>query len=141
MQPKPGICLLAGVVAIFLKIFTLGGLYPGPIIGIAVQAVAVELAMTITGGRSIGAAIGGFLTLASNPLQKLAMTWVVAGGEAVAATLELMARSAEAVGLGGLTAPVVVAAVAALTGLVGAAGGLWSWWIAGRVLDRMGGAG
>ena len=46
LQPRPGVCLLAGVVAVFLKVFTLGGLYPGPIIGIAVQALAVEIAMT-----------------------------------------------------------------------------------------------
>ena len=35
--------MLAGVVAVFLKIFTLGGLYPGPIIGITVQALALAL--------------------------------------------------------------------------------------------------
>ena len=67
LQPEPGVCLLAGVVAIFLKIFTLGGFYPGPIIGIGVQALAVEIAMTGAGGRAIGAAIGGFVALGHKP--------------------------------------------------------------------------
>jgi len=138
LQPRPGVCLLAGVVAMFLKVFTLGGLYPGPLIGIAVQALAVELAMTASGGRAVGAALGGAVTLATNPLQKLAMTWVVAGGDAMRAVLDLMAAAASAVGLGGLRPAAVVAAVAALYGVAGAAGGLWAWWVAGRVARRLG---
>jgi hypothetical protein len=138
LQPRPGVCLLAGVVAVFLKVFTLGGLYPGPLIGIAVQAILVEAAMTATGGRAIGAAIGGALTLATNPLQKLAMTWVVSGTEAMRAYFELLEASAAAVGLEGLRPAVVVGAVALATGVVGAAGGLWSWWVAGRVARRLG---
>jgi hypothetical protein len=138
LQPRPGVCLLAGVVAMFLKVFTLGGLYPGPLIGIAVQALAVELAMTASGGRAVGAALGGAVTLATNPLQKLAMTWVVAGTEAMRAVLDMMAAAAGAVGLGGLRPAAVVGAVAALYGAVGAAGGLWAWWVAGRVARRLG---
>lgn len=138
LQPRPGVCLLAGVVAMFLKVFTLGGLYPGPLIGIAVQALAVELAMTASGGRAVGAALGGAVTLATNPLQKLAMTWVVAGAEAMRAALDLMAAAAAAIGLGGLRPAAVVGAVAALYGVIGAAGGLWAWWVAGRVARRLG---
>ncbi|MCU0234842.1 MAG: hypothetical protein MUE90_12530 [Thermoanaerobaculales bacterium] len=138
LQPRPGVCLLAGVVAMFLKVFTLGGLYPGPLIGIAVQALAVEVAMTASGGRAVGAALGGAVTLATNPLQKLAMTWVVAGAEAMRAALDLMAAAAAAVGLGGLRPAAVVGAVVALYGAVGAAGGLWAWWVAGRVARRLG---
>ncbi len=138
LQPRPGVCLLAGVVAMFLKVFTLGGLYPGPLIGIAVQALAVEVAMTASGGRAVGAALGGAVTLATNPLQKLAMTWVVAGAEAMRAALDLMAAAASAVGLGGLRPAAVVGAVVALYGAVGAAGGLWAWWVAGRVARRLG---
>lgn len=138
LQPRAGVCLLAGAVAIFLKIFTLGGLYPGPIIGIAVQALAVEIAMTGLGGGSLGAAVGGFAALATNPLQKIAMTWVVAGGEAVEASLRLLADSAAAVGLSGLSPLMIVGGVVAGTGFLGAFGGLWSWWVAGRVLRRTG---
>lgn len=141
LQPRPGICLLAGAVAVFLKVFTLGGVYPGPIIGISIQALAVELAMTGTGGRRVGAAIGGFLTLASNPLQKLAMTWIVSGSEAARAALDLMARSTEAIGLAGLSSLTIVGGVVMATGLVGAVGGLWSWSVAGRVSERIGGSG
>ncbi len=138
LQPRPGVCLLAGVVAIFLKVFTLGGFFPGPLIGIAVEAIAVEVAMTATGGRAIGAAIGGAIALGTNPLQKLGMMWLVAGSEAVESYLKLGEEVAAAVGLGGIRPLAVFAAVVAATALIGAAGGLWAWRVAGRIVRRMG---
>jgi len=138
LQPRPGVVLLAGVVAVFLKVFTLGGFYPGPIIGIAVQAAAVEVAMTLAGGRPAGAAAGGFIALASNPLQRLGMMWVVAGSEAVGSYLGLLEETAARVGLDGLRPAVIIGAVVVTTGLLGAAGGLWAWRVAGRVMRRLG---
>jgi hypothetical protein len=138
LQPRPGVCLLAGLVAVFLKIFTLGGVYPGPIIGIAVQAIAVEAAMTSSGGRAIGAAIGGALTLATNPLQKLGTTWVIAGTDAVQAYLELLGQAAARIGFTDLRVGVIFGFIVVFHGVVGAAGGLWAWWVAGRVARRLG---
>jgi len=138
LQPRPGVCLLAGVVAVFLKIFTLGGLYPGPIIGISVQALALEVAFTGTGGRAIGAAIGGFIALATNPLQMVGTMWVVTGTEAVRSYLRLLQESVTAIGLESLNPTVIFTAVTTTTGAVGAVGGLWAWWVAGRVMRRLG---
>jgi hypothetical protein len=132
------VCLLAGGVAIFLKIFTLGGLYTGPIIGIGIQAVSLELALTATGGRAVGAAIGGFLALATNPVQMVITMWVVMGGDAVRSYLLLLQEAAAAVGLGSMRPEVIFAMVVAGKGLIGAAGGLWAWWVAGRVMRRLG---
>jgi hypothetical protein len=129
---------LAGVVAIFLKIFTLGGLYPGPIIGIGIQALVVELGLTASGGRRVGAAIGGFLALATNPLQKIVTMWVVAGTDAVDAYFLLLEESAAAVGLPGLSAQAVIAGIVLFKGAIGLLGGLWSWSVAGRVVRRLG---
>lgn len=138
LQPRPGVCLLAGVVAVFLKIFTLGGLYTGPIIGISVQALALEIAFTGTGSRAIGAAIGGFIALATNPLQMVLTMWVVVGGDAVRSYLWVLQESAAAVGLGVVRPEYVFGAVVVAKGLVGFAGGFWAWWVAGRVMRRLG---
>ena len=43
-----------------------------------------------------------------------------------------------AVGLEGLNPTVIVTAIATTTGAAGAAGGLWAWWVAGRVMRRLG---
>jgi len=138
LQPRPGVCLLAGVVAIFLKIFTLGGLYTGPLIGITVQALALEIAFTGTGSRVIGAAIGGFFTLATNPLQMVVTMWVVMGTDAVRSYLRVFEEGATAVGLGGVKPEVVFASIVFAKGMIGFAGGFWAWWVAGRVMRRLG---
>ena len=138
LQPRQGVCLLAGGVAIFLKIFTLGGLYTGPIIGIGIQALSLELALTATGGRAVGAAIGGFLALATNPVQMVVTMWVVMGGDAVQSYLLLLQEAAAAVRLGSVRPEVIFAMVVVAKGLIGVAGGFWAWWVAGRVMRRLG---
>jgi len=139
LQPRAGVCLLAGAVAVFLKIFTLGGLYPGPIIGIGIQALALEVALTAAGGRAVGAALGGFVALATNPLQKMATVWVITGTEAVQSYLSLIQRTAGAVGLDGLSPITILIILVLAKGALGAAGGLWAWWVGGRVIRRLGG--
>ena len=138
LQPRPGVCLLAGLVAAFLKIFTLGGLYPGPLVGIMVEAVAVELAMTLTGGRAFGAVLGGAVTLGTNPVQKLAMTWLVAGTEAMRSVVDIGEKTVASVGLQGLGPVAIVTALVTTQAVVGALGGLWAWRVAGRVARRVG---
>lgn len=138
LQPRPGVCLLAGLVAAFLKIFTLGGLYPGPLVGIMVEAVSVELAMTLTGGRALGAVLGGAVTLGTNPVQKLAMTWLVAGTEAMRSIVDVGEKTFASIGLQGLGPVAIVTALVATEAVVGALGGLWAWRVAGRVARRVG---
>jgi len=138
LQPRPGVCLLAGAVAVFLKVFTLGGFYAGPIIGITVEALSVEIAMTGLGGGAIGAAVGGFMTMATNPLQKLVTARIVAGPEAVKASFQLLEESAAALGFSEIRAVALFASIVVATGLVGSAGALWAWWVAGRVAERLG---
>jgi hypothetical protein len=126
------------VVAIFLKVLTLGGFYPGPIIGIAIQALSLEVAFTATGGTAVGAAVGGFLALATNPLQMVVTTWVVTGTDAVRTYLVLLHEAAAAIGLGWLRAEIVFAAVVVGKGCIGVVGGFWAWGVAGRVMRRLG---
>ncbi len=98
----------------------------------------VEIAMTGLGGGAVGAAVGGFVTLATNPLQKLGMTWLVAGTEAVSASFDLLEESAAALGFPEVRAVVLFWSVVAATGAAGAVGGFWAWWVSGRVVQRIG---
>ncbi len=70
LQPRTGVVLVAGLTAIFLKVFTLGGLYPGPLVGIATQALAVELGFLVARGPW-AAALGGVIALGTNPIQRV----------------------------------------------------------------------
>lgn len=138
LQPRPGVCLLAGGVAVFLKIFTMGGLYPGPVIGIAGEAFLVELAFLVTRGRAAGAVLGGAFALAVNPLQMAIMTWVVAGPEAVQAIVRSMRVAAGRIGLSGIDGSTILVTLATVSGCLGAVVGGFAWVLAGRVLRRLG---
>ena len=52
--------------------------------------------------------------------------------------VEVFQEAAAVVGLGCVRPAVVFGAVVLATGLVGAAGGFWAWWVAGRVMRRLG---
>ena len=138
LQPRVGVCLIAGAVAVFLKVFTLGGLYPGPVIGIAGESIIVELVFTLTFSRGVGAVIGGALALAVNPLQMVVMTWLVAGPEAVRAAIQGVRAASSRIGLAGLDGPTLLTILVSVSAFVGAAVGAGSWWLAGRVLRRLG---
>ena len=138
LQPRPGVCLIAGMVAVFLKVFAMGGLYPGPVIGIAGESVIVELIFTATMSRAAGAIIGGALALALNPLQMVLMTWVVAGPEAFRAVVNGIQAAAARIGLAGVDGQSILIALMVVSGTIGGFVGGASWLLAGRVLRRLG---
>jgi hypothetical protein len=140
LQPRVGVCALAGAVAVFLKVFSIGGLYPGPLIGIGAQAVLVELAFTVTASRRLGAALGGALALASSPAQMVLIMWAVAGEETVRAFARPIVLGLAHIGFEGISVAEVIGAMVAAVAALGAAGGLWAWAVAGRVARRVRGA-
>ena len=130
LQPKVGVVLVAGLTAIFLKIFTLGGLYPGPLLGIATQALAVEFGFLVARG-SWAAALGGIIALGTNPIQRVITAWIVGGSEAATAVLRAVGE------LGGVDAKWVLAGFVTFAASIGAAGGVAAWRLAGRVARRL----
>ena len=137
LQPAVGISLATGVVAAFLKVFSLGGLVLGPAAGIVAEAALVELAMSATGSSAIGALLGGALALAEAPLQ-MAFTAVVITGPEAAAALGKAARAlASGISLPAVSPLAVLVVVTATSALAGAAVGGFCWRVAGRVTRRV----
>ncbi|MFI5166043.1 MAG: hypothetical protein ACHQQS_05450 [Thermoanaerobaculales bacterium] len=140
LRPRIGICLVAGVVAAFLKVFTLGGVVVGPVVGIVSEAMVVELAMTATRSSLVGALVGGALALATTPLQRVISAGLIAGPDAVKALALASQAVAARIGLAKLSAGALLALVIVVTGGAGAAVGAWSWRVAGRVARRLRGS-
>jgi len=132
LQPRVGVVLVAGLTAIFLKVFTLGGLYPGPLVGIATQTLAVEFGFLVARGPW-AAALGGIIALGTNPIQRVITAWIVGGTEAATAVLRAVGE------LGGVEAKLVLAGFVGLAASIGALGGVFAWRLAGRVARRLGG--
>jgi len=139
LQPRAGVCALAGAVAVFLKMFTIGGLYPGPLLGIAGEALLVELAFTLALSRQPGAILGGALAMVAPPLEMLATMRLLVGSEATAGYVEAARALLGLVGLGGMSALSVFSALLAGAAVAGAVAGHLAWRVAGRVERRLGG--
>jgi len=138
LQPSPGVCLLAGLSAAVIKVFAMGGFYPGPIIGILVEATVVEASLGLTGGGRAGAVLGGAVAAAANPLQMLLMVRVVAGAEVVRASARTGVALLQDLGIREADPLALLAVLVAVVAMVGALGGALSWRIAGRVARRLG---
>jgi hypothetical protein len=138
LSPVPGVCLVAGAVALVVKVFGIGGLYPGPLIGIAAEALLVELALTMLPRGAAAAVAAGALVFLWGPVQKLAMTRIVAGRDTVEAAVAVAGRALAAVGLGDVAVVWAVGGIAALLATAGGVVGWAAWRLAGRVAVRVG---
>jgi len=138
LQPRFGVCALAGFVAIALKIFTLGGFFPGPIIGIALEALMVEISFLVLPKRRLAAAAAGAGALATHPIQMILMTTLLAGPEVVKAMVEGLIASISSVGLGSPSPFFLTLCVTGVLIIFGSFVGLWAWGIANRVAQRVG---
>jgi hypothetical protein len=125
------VVLVAGLTAVFLKVFTLGGLYPGPLAGILTQTFAVELAFLVARGPW-ASALGGIVALGTNPIQRVITAWIIGGSEAATAVLRAVGK------IGGVDPWWVLGGLVVLAGSFGAVGGVWAWRLAGRVAQRLG---
>jgi hypothetical protein len=138
ISPVPGVCLVAGAVAVVVKVFGIGGLIPGPLIGIGAEALLVELAFSALPRGAAGAVAAGGLVYLWAPVQKLVMVRIVAGRDTIEAAVALAGRALAAVGLEAVGVGWAAGTFAALLAAAGGAVGWAAWRLAGRVAGRLG---
>lgn len=140
LSPRAGNCILAGAVAAFLKIFALGGLFPGPLIGILGEAVVIELLLDLGGTRLWTSMSAGACVFAMTPLQMALTVRIVAGPQPIAALAGLLGRVTAVMGLPPVSIRTMLGVAALSAAVVGCGAGWWAWRISSRVLRRLGGA-
>jgi hypothetical protein len=135
---RPGVTLLAGVVAAVLVVFSVGGLKPGAVIGILACAGVLELTLTLSSTRAAGAIVGGAIALVLAALQKVLVLSLIVGSEASRAYVAAIGRVLASIGLAPESALGFVVGAAIAAAFVGALAGAWAWRLAGRVARRVG---
>ncbi len=138
LRGGPGVCILAGLVAAFLKVFTLGGLYPGPLIGILLEALVIEVIFDVLGSRRVSAVVGGAIVLGLTPVQMTLTVWVVAGRDTVAATAQAALEVLVWLGFSAFSPVAILGGVVAVAAGVGALAGWWAWSVSSGVNERLG---
>lgn len=135
-----GQSLAMGVAVAFLKVFSMGGMLLGPVVGILTEALVVEIAFLLAGRTLPAAMLGGAAALATAPSWMLIWASLLAGPEAVRAIEKGMRAVAGSFGWhGGATAALVMVLIGTAA-VLGAGVGAFAWQLSGRVAARVRGS-
>jgi len=139
--PRRGATLFIGVIAIILKLFSIGNIVIGPMIGILAEAILAELILSLFGQpRRASFILAGAAGVLWTLLQPFITGPLLFGRGLIVFWLDTIDTGARLFGLNSEAAAIVLAILAGLHLLIGAAAG-WLAWQAGHLLVfRMQGA-
>jgi hypothetical protein len=132
--PRRGATLFVGVVATILKLFSIGGVIVGPMIGIMAEALLAELVLSAFGRpRRLAFMLAGALGVAWTVAQPFVTGALLFGRDMLAVWLDLVNQATTLLGLPENTALLAALVLVLLHLLLGAAAG-WLAWQAGQQL-------
>ena len=137
--PKKGSTLVVGVIAMLLKLFSLGGVIIGPMVGIFSEALVAEIALSLTGKpRRFSFILAGALGVAWCLLQPFVTGPLLFGRTLFVVWLDLLDIGTRFLGLNANAAFAIVAALLAIYLAIGCVAGWLSWDLARQLKIRTG---
>lgn len=132
--PRRGSTLFIGVVAMLLKLFSIGSVVVGPMIGILIEAGIAEIVLTAFGRPSRASfLLAGSLGILWTMFQPFFTGLLLFGRDIFGIWFDLLDRGSRLLGLDPAAAVWIVLILAAFHLAMGAAAG-WLAWNAGRLL-------
>ncbi len=123
LLPVRGLSLATGVVAALCKSISPGGIILGPMMGILIEAMAVELVLSTLPRFWFSAALAGALAATCTIVQHVVTLWIYYGGRIIELYIKALEGAGEALGLSAEAGWWALALVALLVASVGALGG------------------
>ncbi|MBE0410876.1 MAG: hypothetical protein IBX69_14230 [Anaerolineales bacterium] len=137
--PRRGSTLFIGVLAMLLKMFSLGGVIIGPMIGILSEALIAEIVLSLAGRpRRTAFALAGALGITWVLLQPFVTGPLLFGRTVFTVWLDLLDRGRQLLGLDPTAALWIVLAFLAIHLAIGGLIGWLSWDIARLLQIRLG---
>jgi hypothetical protein len=137
--PKKGSTLFIGVIAMLLKLFSLGGVIIGPMVGIFSEALVAEIVLSLTGSpRRSSFLLAGALGVVWTLLQPFVTGPLLFGRSLFVVWLDLLDSGSRLLGLSGNAVLWIVAAMLAVYAFIGCVAGWLSWEVAGQLQTRLG---
>lgn len=137
--PKRGSTLFIGVLATLIKLFSLGGVIIGPMVGILTEAILAEIVLSLAGKpRRPALVLAGALGVAWVMLQPFVTGPLLFGRTAFVVWLDLLDRGSQLLGLDVTAAIWIVLALLAIHMAIGGLAGWFSWDIARLLQARQG---
>lgn len=137
--PKKGSTLFIGVIAMLLKLFSLGGVIIGPMVGIFSEALVAELVLSLLGTpRRFSLILAGALGVAWTLVQPFVTGPLLFGRSLFVVWLDLLDSGSRLLGLSGDAVLWIVAAMLAIYLFIGCMAGWLGWEVAGQLQNRLG---
>ena len=137
--PKKGSILFVGVIAMLLKLFSLGGVIIGPMVGIFSEALVAEIVLSLTGKpRRFSFILVGALGVTWTLLQPFVTGPLLFGRTLFVVWLDLLDTGTRFLGLDTNAAFVIVVALLVIYLSLGSLVGWLSWDLARQLKTRMG---
>lgn len=137
--PKRGSTVFIGVIATILKLFSIGAIVIGPMIGILVEALLAELVLSAFGKPSrVSLVFAGMAGVLWTLLQPFVTGLLLFGRDLLSVWIEMIDSGAQLFGLNSQAVLFVLIGLLALHLLVGGLAGWLSWPMANLLTARMG---
>ena len=121
---RPGAALATGFVTATIKTMSPGGAIIGPMLGILVESILVEVCLLLLSRNLPGAMLGGAFVAVFAAFQKVFMQFVYYGGNVIELYLSILREAADTLGLEETGRTLVCSLVLGGLGLVGAGFGV-----------------
>jgi hypothetical protein len=131
--PKRGSTLFVGVIAMLLKLFSLGGVIIGPMLGIFMEALLAEIALSGLGVSRTSLMLAGALAASWSMAQPFVTGPLFFGRALLDVWAGVIAKAAAALHLPISAAWMVLALFWALHLLAGTVAGWTAWWLGRRL--------
>jgi len=137
--PKRGSTIFVGVIATILKLFSIGAIIIGPMIGILAEALIAELVLSIFGRPTRASFIwAGMLGVLWTLVQPFVSGLLLFGRDLLSVWLEMLESGGRLFGLGTQAMVWIFGALLLMHLAVGALAGWLGWSLAGSINSRLG---
>lgn len=139
LVPKVGSTFLMGIVVALLRILSIGGVLLSPMIAILMEALLVELTMTVGGANQLASLIGGMLAEIWSFVHPFVIQPLLFGWQIVVIYQKTILAGSKMLGVDPANVILIILVIIVLHGVVGAIAGVVGWRFslrAKRVLSR-----
>ena len=138
--PKKGATLFTGLIAMLLKLFSLGGVVLGPMVGIIAEAIIAEIVLSLAKRPTrLVFALAGGLGVLWTLIHPFFTGLLFFGREPFEVWLDLLNEGRRTLGLSEEAAIWIVLGLVALRLVIGGLAGLLAWGLGGQLRTRLGG--
>lgn len=137
--PKKGSTLFIGVIAMLLKLFSLGGVIIGPMVGIITEALVAEIALSLAGKpRIFSFLLAGAIGVTWNLAQPFVTGPLLFGRSLFVVWLDMLDTGSRLLGLKDSAVLLIAIALLIIYLVIGCLAGWMGWNIAKQIQTRLG---